>query len=514
MRSVQQTMEMMKAAASRGWAVSPLATAVALSARDAVPYRPYKHLRLLSNEVRHAVLEGENLIVSMPPQHGKSWQISKWTPVWILENWPHYNIINAGYGKDFAKDWGRVVRNLVSRHQDSLTFDLAQDSTKADYWHTDRGGSMLCAGVGSGITGKPANVAVIDDPVKGHAEAASFTYREAAWNWYVSELRTRMAKKHSIIIVMTRWNEDDLAGRIIKKGIERFKVINLPAIYDEKAAGMGPDPLGRRIGELLCPELHDLDDLSAQMRNSEEVWESLYQGRPGATAGLGNVYNAFDERLHVRDCDRDPSLRLFLSVDFNVDPMCGVIGQYKEFMSAQSRVTNEKFATVEILDEVCLPNSSTEEWTKEFVQRARQLCGSYDVDLEIHGDPAGKSRHTSQVAGSDYDIIKEILRGYRQFNVRYCVKGSAPLIKDRVNAVNKMLRNALGETRLFISPRCKMLKRDLENVRWKRDASGNTTGQLEKAQKDLTHVSDALGYFIETRYGRTQSAGGQSGLLQ
>jgi hypothetical protein len=249
------------------------------------------------------------------------------------------------------------------------------------------------------------------------------------------------------------------------------------------------------------------------MQNSAEVWSALYQGRPGTTAGMGNVYNNFERRVHVRECDRDPNLRVFMSVDFNVNPMCGVIGQYKESYGPQSHVTNEKYAIVEILDEVCLPDSCTEEWTKEWVSRARKICGNYDVKLEIHGDPAGKSRHTSQVAGSDYDIIREILRSHRQFEISHCVKGKAPIIKDRVNAVNKMLRNQLGEIRLYVDPKCKMLVRDLENVKWKLDSSGNTTGQLAKEQKDLTHVSDALGYFIETRFGRMQ-ASGSTGIMQ
>ena len=506
--------QMMRAAASQGWRVSPLATAVALSSREAQPYLPYKHLRLLSDEVVHAVTTGGRLIVSMPPQHGKSVSISKWTPVWALENWPHWRIINAGYGKDFAKDWGREVRGVVQRNQDRLSFDLSPDSTAKDYWHTDKGGSMLCAGVGSGITGKPANLIIIDDPIKGHAEAASFLERENAWKWYVSEARTRVHKGTAIILVMTRWNEDDLAGRFVKKNVEGWRVVNMPAVYDERAAAMGPCPLGRNIGDVLCPELHDMDDLGVQMQNSMEVWESLYQGRPGTTAGLGNVYNGFDERTNVRTVDRDPNLRMFMSVDFNVDPMCGVLGQYREYMGPRSHLTNERYAVVEIIDEICLPDSNTQEWSQELVGRIKKHCGTYDVDLEIHGDPAGKSRHTSQVAGSDYDIIREILKPHRHINVKHMVKSKAPLIKDRVNAVNKMFKNAAGETKLWIDPRCKMLLRDLANVRWKRDSAGNTTGQLEKTQKDLTHISDALGYVIESKWGRMQGAGEQDGFLQ
>lgn len=512
--SILEKRRIIQAAAANGWKISPIATAVALSAHDSRPYKPYAHLRLLSDKIRHAVISGGRLIISMPPQHGKSWQVSKWAPAWCLENWPHDNIILTGYGKGFAKDWGRIVRNLVNRHKDKLSFTLAEDSTAADYWHTNKDGSLLCAGVGSGITGKPADLIIIDDAVKGHEAAASYTQRESIWSWYLTEARTRLARGGAIIVVMTRWNEDDLAGRLINNNTEGWEVVNLPAIYDEKAAAGGPCPLGRKIGDLLCPDLHDAADLNAQKQNSNEVWESLYQGRPGTTAGLGNVYTAFDDKANVRSCDRDPMSRMFVSLDFNVDPMCGVIGQYKEFVTQHSILTNERYAVVEVLDEICLPDSNTSEWTQELVVRLKKICGAYDTDIELYGDPAGRSRHTSQVAGSDYDIIRELFKLHRQFNLRFNVKSSAPSIKDRVNAVNKMFLNALHERRTFVDPRCKMLRRDLVNVKWKRDASGNTTGQLAKDQKDLTHASDALGYFMETKFGRSQDTGERSGLLQ
>jgi hypothetical protein len=144
----------------------------------------------------------------------------------------------------------------------------------------------------------------------------------------------------------------------------------------------------------------------------------------------------------------------------------------------------------------------------------KKICGNYDIDLEIYGDPAGRARHTSQVSGSDYDIIQQVFRQSKQFKIKMCVKSSAPAIKDRVNAVNAMFRNAVGEIRCYLDARCAMLRRDLLNVKWKRDMAGNTTGQLAKDQKDLTHVSDALGYFLETKFGRGGQVGEQAGLAQ
>lgn len=501
-------------AVDQGWRISPLATAVALSAHDPEPYLPAKHLRMLSARIVHAVQTGGRLIVSMPPQHGKSQMTSKWTACWFLDNWPHKNIINCGYGASFARDWGRLVRNTIARYQDRFRVQLAADSTRADRWNTKEGGGMLCVGVGGGVTGRPAQLLTIDDPIKSWMEASSFTYRERIWNWYTNEARTRVHRGAAIILVMTRWNEDDLAGRLLKRMDEPWQVLELPAIYDEASAEKGPDPIGRQLGEALWPEKHDTKMLSVHMRQSLETWNSLYQQRPGTTAGLGNVYYSFKRKQNVKTCDRDTNLRLVWSLDFNIEPMCSIIAQYREYFGPMSHVTNEKYKIVEILDEICVDNMSTRDACDEFMQRAKRLCGNYYTKLEIYGDPGGQARHTSQVAGSDWDQIREFFRAKSGFEVKMCVKSSAPAIKDRTNSVNNLLRNALGEVQLLIDPKCKMLIRDLENVRWKRDLNGNVLGTLDKAQKDLTHVSDAAGYFIEAKWGRGQNVGEIPAVMQ
>lgn len=510
----------LNAAVDQGWRVSPLATAVTLSADDAVPYRSAPHLKILSDVVRRAVLTGGREIISMPPQHGKSWMASKWAPLWFLENWPHKNVINAGYGKEFASTWGRMVRNNIAKHQDRLSFSLAPDSTSANRWNTDQDGGMLCVGVGSGVTGKPAQLLIIDDPVKSAAEASSFTYREGVWQWYVNEARTRVHKGAAILLVMTRWNEDDLAGRLLKRMDEPWRQTVMPAIYDEEAKRMGPDPIGRKLGEPLWASMHGLEQLAVHMRQSAETWSSLFQQRPGTTAGLGNVYGSFSKRgdeerqANVRPCVRDHKQRLVWTLDFNIEPMCSVIAQYKEFFGPQSHLTNEKYKIVEVLDEICVDAMTTREACEEFMTRAEKLCGTRQGILEIYGDPGGRARHTSQVSGSDWDIITNFFREQQQqFEVHICVKKNAPFVKDRTNAVNAMLCNALDEVQTFVDPSCKMLIRDFENVKWKRDTNGNALGQLDKSQKDLTHVSDAWGYFIETKWGREQASGEVGGIM-
>lgn len=449
--------------------------------------------------------------------------ISTFTPLWFLENWPERYVINCGYGADFAAEWGAKVRDLAKKHESLLSFRLQADKLAANKWRTDKGGGMTTAGIGGGITGRGAHLLLIDDPIKNWDEASSFSMRERQWNWWLSTAYTRVEavmKKNkrvgggAIVVVLTRWTSDDLAGRILNQGAEPWHVISLPALYDEKAEKEGPCPLGRKCGDVLWPERWPWEALKPKMHSSAIVWESLYQQRPGNTAGLGNVYSEFKEFQHVKPCVRDPRLPLVWTLDFNRDPFCTVIGQYREWLGPRAYLTGEKLVKVEILDELCLSEAGTLDMCEAALTRFKEICGTVPVRLEIYGDPAASARHTSQTSGSDYDIIRNFFKREQQFDVKLFIKKKAPAIKDRINTVNGMFRNALGESRATIDPKCKMLRKDLTNVRWKRDLNGNTTGQLDKTQPDLTHISDAMGYFFDFKFGTQKSGGETNGIMQ
>lgn len=509
--------QQLESAIHSGWRVSPLATAVTLTSRaGGEQFEPAAHLRILSDAIVDTVNTSGRLIVTVPPSHGKSMLISTYTPVWYLENWPNKIVFNCGYGAEFAARWGKKVRDLiVETHKDSLTVRLRDDSKAAERWETTAGGGMLTTGVGGPLTGHHGDLVIIDDPIKNWKEASSWPTREDHKRWYTSTVRTRLKPGAAIIVVLTRWNEDDLAGWLLREMAEDWCLIQFPAIYDEKAALAGPDPLGRKIGEALWPERYPVKELMVHMRGSLEVWESLYQQRPGGTAGLGNVYQAFKETMHVRTRMRDPGLPLVWSLDFNRAPFCTTISQYKEYYGPRSHLTNEKFAMVDVLDELCVDDIGTEAMCDAFLERAREIVGSEKTVLEIYGDPAAAAKHTSQVVGTDYDIIRHFFRNEKQFDVRMNVARKAPAIKDRVNTMNGMLMNALGECKMYIDPKCKKLIKDFSNVMWLRDSNGRTTGSLDKSEKSLTHVSDAHGYFIHRKFAlKSANSGEQPGIAQ
>jgi len=221
----------------------------------------------------------------MPPRHGKSEICSFWTPTWFLTNWPDKNIILASYEADFAAHWGRRVRSNVEENGGEIDIALSKDSSAANRWALVQGGGMICAGVGGPITGRGADLLIIDDPVKNADEVASATMREKAHEWYKSTARTRLEPGGSIIIIMTRWHEDDLVGRLLEDDEEGdypedWDVINFPAIAEEN------DALDREEGEPLWSERYPIKALN-RLRSSvgSYFWAAMFQQRPSPYGG-------------------------------------------------------------------------------------------------------------------------------------------------------------------------------------------------------------------------------------
>jgi hypothetical protein len=453
----------------------------------------------------------------MPPRHGKSELISKWTPVWFLENWPRKTVGNVGYSTSFAEEWGRKVRNLITEHQDHLSFRLSSDSKAAGRWNTRDGGGMYATGIDGQITGRGFDLFVIDDPHKDAAEANSLLERDKVWKWWTDTARSRVMPGGAVILVMTRWHDDDFAGRLLKAAQqgtgEHWDVLNLPALAEEDAEN---DPLNRKPGEPLWPDFRPLDYLQALMLGmSDEAWAAQYQGRPGNLKALGNVYKSFSTTRNVRPCIFDPRRPIIWSLDFNVDPMCSAICQWHEEIDQYTFLTNKKRNSISVLQEVCLPNSSTLEACEEFVNRTRpylQAAGGRGLQVRIYGDRSGQSRKT--VGDSDYIAIRDFFKQHPEYRVTTHLSKANPAVKDRVNAVNAMLCNAAGEVRTHIDPACTELISDFKLVKWKRDSSGNTTGQIDKSDMSRTHVSDAYGYFVTKEFAMKTTGGPTKEILQ
>ena len=222
----------------------------------------------------------ERLIVSMPPRHGKSELTSHWFPAWYLALNPADRIILCSYEADFAAEWGRRVRSTISEHGGSLGVELSRDSTAAHRWRLRSGGGMTTAGIRGPITGKGADLVIVDDPIKNFEEAHSPTLRQKTWDWWVSTLRTRLEPGARIVVVMTRWHEDDLVGRLLVQDTGWVE-IRMTAICETT-----DDAIGRSQGDALWPERYDAKVLAATREDvGQLVWAGLYQQRPAPLEG-------------------------------------------------------------------------------------------------------------------------------------------------------------------------------------------------------------------------------------
>lgn len=277
-------------------------------------FRPARHHRLLIKELE-AVERGETkrLMVFMPPGSAKSTYGSVLFPPYFLGRHPELNIIAASHTTALAERWGRRVRNLVLTPDYRRIFPvtLAGDSQAAGLWSTSAGGEYIAAGVGMAIAGNRADGVVIDDPIKGREAADSPTQRESLWSWYTSDLWPRLKPGAWIILIVTRWHEDDLAGRLLDemgRGGEQWRVLSLPMIAE------ADDAMGRRPGEPLWPEWFT-DAMRAHAQRETRTWSALYQQRPTPESG------DYFKREWLRWYDQPPprsQLRIYGASDYAV----------------------------------------------------------------------------------------------------------------------------------------------------------------------------------------------------
>lgn len=246
---------------------------VAFSSYTNPAYTPADHHALIAEKLER-VANGEikRLMICMPPRHGKSELASRRFPAWYLGRNPDKKIIAASYNSDLSTDFGREVRNIVGSEEYQCLFDvkLAADSQAANRWHTDQKGMYVAAGVGTAITGRGADILLIDDPFKDRQEADSEVRRETVWNWYTSTAYTRLMPGGAVIVINTRWHDDDLSGRLIDQMSsdgDRWEVLSLPAINDD--------------GEALWPAWYPIERLG-EIRSvlPARDWNSLYQQNP------------------------------------------------------------------------------------------------------------------------------------------------------------------------------------------------------------------------------------------
>lgn len=236
-------------------------------------------------------------MVFVPPQEGKSTRTSCWFPLWLLAQDPTLRIAIISYSAEKAVRWGRWIRRMILAHPE-LGIELMGDSRAVDSYETTAGGRVLSVGIEGGVTGEPVDVMVIDDPLRGRAEAESPTYRKRAWNWWESDSATRLSSRGRVVLMLTRWHSDDLAGRLMEREPGEWKVLRIPAVRDRSqplvrgsdgASAYSPE------GELISVQNRAPGYfLGLKAKRSMYVWNSIYMQAP--VAAEGNLFARADFR--------------------------------------------------------------------------------------------------------------------------------------------------------------------------------------------------------------------------
>ena len=260
-------------------------------------------------------LPTDRLMVFVPPQHGKSEIVSRKFPAWALGYNPRLKIVGTSYAASLAQGFSRAIQRTMDSSEYSDIFPasfLNSKSVKTDikrnylrnidiFETVGYGGFYKAVGVGGGLTGTPADLGIIDDPVKDAIEASSQTYRDNVWNWYNDVFLTRLHNGSKQCLIMTRWHEDDLAGRLLSREPEKWTVVRVPAIREDMSDPEDP----RAIGEALWEERHSKARLEEVELRSPRTYASLYQQRPTIDGGniikeewFGRIRQEEFNRLH------------------------------------------------------------------------------------------------------------------------------------------------------------------------------------------------------------------------
>ena len=214
-------------------------------------------------------------MILMPPGSAKSTYASVIFPVWWFTQHPRSTVISASHSLGLAQHFSRRARNLIILRSRYLGFDITQSQRAVDTWTTNCGGDYLAVGVHGAITGRRADLVIIDDPIKSQADAESSRQRDHIWDWYRSDVMTRLKPGGKVVLIMTRWHPEDLGGQLLDQAPAEWRVVRLPALAE------ADDPLGRPVGAPLWPEWEDHSALSRKRELiGERAWSALFQQRP------------------------------------------------------------------------------------------------------------------------------------------------------------------------------------------------------------------------------------------
>lgn len=393
---------------------------------ELAPHLAYLHRKLL----RVAAPAGtcNRLMISMPPRHGKSELTSQYFPPWFLGTFPHKRVILTSYEHDFAASWGAKARDILKEYGPRVWgVHVAKDRQASDDWGIQNAkGGMVCAGVGGAITGRGADLLIIDDPVKSGEEAVSETYRNRAWDWYRSTAYTRLEPGGRIIIIQTRWHEDDLTGRVManaKATGEVWENVTFPALAEEG------DALGRKVGEALWPSRYPVSVLEVIRKAQGKFWPALYQQRPAPDGG--SLFRQDYWRFYV-DFEKpavfDEVLQSWDMAFKDTKTSDFVVGQVWGRKGAQIYLLDQWRARMDFAETLKAVKAMTARWPQATLKLVEDKANGPAVISALRSEVYGLVAVNPQ--GGKHSRAQAILPLVQAGNVILPSRGDAPWIED------------------------------------------------------------------------------------
>lgn len=467
------------------------------------------HHKVLADTLdKFAKGELKRVMVFMPPQHGKSEFTSRLFPAWAFGRDPDKKIVLASYSASLAESMNRDVQKYIDDEQYAELFPdtkLQNAGANGKYIRNaerfdiiDHKGYLKTVGVGGSLTGTPADIAIIDDPHKDREEAKSALISQKVWDWYTDVLKTRLHNDSGVLLIQTRWDDMDLAGRLLKQmheaiargdeNVEYWTVICLPAIKENNDNAYDP----RKIGEPLWGAKHSLKRLLEIKSTSLRTFQSLYQQDPQPVQAGGECYKMFDPTGNVGQHEYNPDVPLHFSFDFNVNPYmsCVVYQIYSE------TIGEKKYFKAYQIDEICMrsPNNST----KGVCRQIRTKYHNHQSTCYVYGDPNGMKEDTRSERGfNDYVIIREELGNFKP-SLRIYTK--APSVAKRIDFMNALFANIIDGLEISIDKKCTNTINDFLYIKEESDGTKQKTKAIDPitgiTSEKYGHMSDCCDYFI------------------
>lgn len=331
----------------------------------------------------------DRLAINLPPQVGKTYTTVEWGAFWWLCLHPNHRIVIGSYGDSLAVKRGRAIKRLVVLYGHRYGLRLERGSAASKDWSITYGGGVLSVGVGAGVTGNPADIIYIDDPLKSRAEAESPERRERIWEWYTADILTRQQPSTPVVLLMTPWHPDDLRGRVLAQDGTwteggRWRTVVMPALCTDPDT----DPLGRQAGEPLpIPGLpQDRRILLAhwEKKRAEQPpreWAALFQCDPKPVEGALLSYKVLQDRrcfeLGKGPCADRGTVAVAIDPSGGGRDIAGIVGGY---LGVDSRlyITHDRSG-----------HMSSEQWGRAACELAQEIgADRFVIETNYGGDQA------------------------------------------------------------------------------------------------------------------------------